>query len=367
MAFDPKNVNLDEASQEDIICYLSTSGNEYDGRLGARISSIFVILVTSYACTLFPVIAKRVPSWKIPYSVYQFARYFGCGVIVATAFIHLADPAYENIGTTSCVGVSGHWGDYPWCSCIILASVVGIFLLDLSAEVYVEHKYGVHRDENAVDAFLQPVHMHSAEEKEDGGEDACANHNNSSNGEAFKYAKDGGPYHIDEDTALAECAFRQQIAAFLILEFGVLFHSVIIGLNLGVTGDEFATLYPVIVFHQAFEGLGIGARLSSIPFGKRAWLPWFLCSAYGICTPVAIAVGLGVRTTYAPESKTAQIVQGVLNAISAGILIYTGLVELLARDFLFDPSRTRNRVRLLYMVFCTLLGAGIMALLGKWA
>ena len=57
-----------------------------------------------------------------------------------------------------------------------------------------------------------------------------------------------------------DIAFKQQIAAFLILEFGVIFHSVIIGLNLGVVGDEFSTLYPVIVFHQAFEGLGIGAR-----------------------------------------------------------------------------------------------------------
>ena len=48
-----------------------------------------------------------------------------------------------------------------------------------------------------------------------------------------------------EKERLAETGFRQQIAAFLILEFGVLFHSVIIGLTLGTAGDEFATLYPV--------------------------------------------------------------------------------------------------------------------------
>ena len=58
------------------------------------------------------------------------------------------------------------------------------------------------------------------------------------------------------------------IAAFLILEFGVIVHSVIIGLNLGVVGEEFSTLYPVIVFHQSFEGLGIGARMSAIPFRR---------------------------------------------------------------------------------------------------
>lgn len=373
MSFNPKNVNLDEASEEDIICYLSTSGNEYDGRLGARISSIFVILVTSSICTLFPVIAKRVPSWKIPYSVYQFARFFGTGVIVATAFIHLLDPAYENIGTNSCVAASGHWGDYPWCACIVLASVTGIFLMDLGAEVYVEQKYGVHRDEDAMNAFLsdsgQP-HMHTPDDTEA----KLPDDTNCAGDDSTHQATTTAPqqfktsvYHVDEKTPEAERSFRQQIAAFLILEFGVVFHSVIIGLNLGVTGDEFATLYPVLVFHQAFEGLGIGSRLSTIPFGKHAWLPWILCAAYGLCTPISIAIGLGVRTSYAPESKTAMIVQGVLNSISAGILIYTGLVELLARDFLFDPSRTKSRLRLLYMVFCTLFGAGIMALLGKWA
>ena len=81
---------------------------------------------------------------------------------------------------------------------------------------------------------------------------------------------------------MQERSFRQQIAAFLILEFGVIFHSVIIGLNLGVVGSEFSTLYPVLVFHQSFEGLGIGARMSTIPFKPDSWLPWILCAAYGL-------------------------------------------------------------------------------------
>ena len=165
----------------------------------------------------------------------------------------------------------------------------------------------------------------------------------------------------------SERSFRKDIAAFLILEFGIIFHSVIIGLNLGVTGDEFTTLYPVLVFHQAFEGLGIGARMSALRFGRHRWLPWILCMAYGLTTPISIAIGLGVRTTYNSGSKTANMVQGVLNAISAGILIYSGLVELLARDFLFDPDRTKRRSHLLGMLLCVLLGAGIMALIGKWA
>jgi zinc transporter 1/2/3 len=123
----------------------------------------------------------------------------------------------------------------------------------------------------------------------------------------------------------------------------------------------------VLVFHQSFEGLGIGARMSAIPFKRKSWLPWVLCLTYGLTTPIAIAIGLGVRKTYNPGSNTANIVSGVFDSISAGILIYTSLVELLARDFLFDPCRTNDRRRLGFMIVCTLLGTGVMALLGKWA
>lgn len=233
---------------------------------------------------------------------------------------------------------------------------MGIVLLDLAAEVYVEHKYGVHRAEGATSAFVQHEHHLDVQPVPD-AEKTVQAYDNEKNNRASG----------ETDSTIAERSFPQQIAAFLLLEFGIIFHSVIIGLNLGVTGSEFATLYPVLVFHQSFEGLGIGARMSAIPFGHHTWLPWILCAAYGLTTPISIAIGLGVRHTYTPGSKVSLIIQGVLNAVSAGILIYTGLVELLARDFLFDPCRTKRQSRLLSMAVCTLLGAGIMALIGKWA
>lgn len=88
-SFDPHNVDLDNADQRDVVCYMDAGENEYDGRLGARISAIFVILVVSTAVTFFPVLATRSKRLHVNKYVYLFARYFGTGVIIATAFIQL--------------------------------------------------------------------------------------------------------------------------------------------------------------------------------------------------------------------------------------------------------------------------------------
>lgn len=379
-AFDPSNVDLTTADKTQVICYFTVSENEYNGMLGARISSIFVIGFVSTLVTYFPVIARRKPSWKIPLGLYTFARFFGSGVIVATAFIHLLDPAYEAIGPGSCVGESGAWAEYPWCAAIVLTSIMAVFCVDLGAEVYVERHFGVKKEESEVsnNSFLRSdsnntVAVAAAMVDRESTNNQSQDHQSGDQDHHRKYTASLRSYHSETSlcttsTTATRLSFAQQIGAFLVLEFGIIFHSVIIGLNLGVVGDEFKTLYPVLVFHQSFEGLGIGARLSNISFPRdKAWMPWALCALYGLTTPLSIAVGLGVRTTYLPESKVSLMVQGVLNAVSAGFLIYSGLVELLAKDFLFDRERTKDLGRLGATVGYVFLGAAVMALIGWWA
>ncbi|MCJ1306456.1 hypothetical protein MMC25_000098 [Agyrium rufum] len=154
--------------------------------------------------------------------------------------------------------------------------------------------------------------------------------------------------------------YAAQLTGIFILEFGIIFHSVFVGFTLAVAGPEFSTLYVVLVFHQMFEGLGLGSRLAATPWPARKWfLPYLLGSAYGLTTPIAIAVGLGIRTTYAPGSQTALIVNGVFDSISAGILIYTGLVELLAHEFMFSSTMRRASLKVVLLAFGTMvLGAG---------
>ena len=154
--------------------------------------------------------------------------------------------------------------------------------------------------------------------------------------------------------------YAAQMTAIFILEFGVVFHSIFVGLTLAVAGSEFSTLYVVLVFHQTFEGLGLGSRLAVTPWPKnKALTPYWLGLAYAFSTPTALAIGLGVRNSYAPGSQTALVVNGVFDSISAGILIYTGLVELMAHEFMFSEVMRKARLRVVLSAFGVMcLGAG---------
>jgi len=181
----------------------------------------------------------------------------------------------------------------------------------------------------------------------------------------------GGDDHLghDRDHDINDDHFAAQMTGIFILEFGVLFHSVFIGLTLAVAGSEFIVLYIVLTLHQTLEGLGLGVRLATTVWPqKKYWMPWILGTAYGLSTPIAIGIGLAVRTKLAPGSQRTMIINGVFDAISAGILIYTGLVELMAHEFMFNHEMRRSSMKMMMLAFgCMCMGAGLMAVLGRWA
>ncbi|KAG8533001.1 uncharacterized protein KY384_001783 [Bacidia gigantensis] len=349
--------------------------NDFDGRLGVRISAIFVILLGSTI------------EWA-----FFIAKYFGSGVIIATAFIHLLAPANEALSNPC---LTGPITSYSWVEGIALMTTFALFFVELMAMRYATFGHPPHDDANAAEHGHAHTHGSSEsaslkEHKEPSpsrhapGEDHLSHarsHIDHEDAEAPK--KDlhrtpstatevaTPPQHLQSVGIHEVEDYAAQLTAILILEFGVIFHSIFIGLTLAVAGSEFNTLYIVLVFHQTFEGLGLGSRLAATPWPKgrtTRFTPYWFAVSYGLSTPIAIAIGLGLRTTYAPGSQTSLIVNGVFDSISAGILIYTGLVELMAHEFMFSAVMRRARLSVVMSAFGIMCaGAGLMALLGKWA
>jgi len=168
---------------------------------------------------------------------------------------------------------------------------------------------------------------------------------------------------------LSPTSHRRALLQCLLLEAGILFHSIFIGLALSIsTGPPFVVLLIAISLHQTFEGLALGSRIAALAFAHGSVKPWIMTVAYGATTPVGQAIGLAVRGLYDPQSETGLLMVGVMNAVSTGLLLFAGLVELLAEDFLSAESyRVLRGQRRVEACAAVVGGSMLMALVGAWA
>lgn len=376
-------------------CEVSSASTDY---LGLRIASIFVILVGSAIGTLLPVFLAKTSRLRVPKLCFFIAKYFGTGVILATAWMHLLSPASDNLRDECLANILP---DYDWAMAIGLMTVMVMFLLEIivsrfdfgfgSAHGH-SHSHGhghssTHEHETKGSHDDEPSSKRQSNDVESAtkGNDNANGNGNGSGGNFFdssripvrrddvSYPPGGGDHlghqrdHVEGDE---HANYAAQITAIFILEFGVIFHSIFIGLTLAVT-DNFVILFVVLVFHQTFEGLGLGARLGMATWpthGSRRWTPYILGSLYAISTPFAIGMGLVASRSLALEAATSRVVNGVFDAISGGILMYTALVELVAHEFMFNPEMRKAGLGMQLAAYgCVVAGVGLMALLANWA
>lgn len=368
-------------------CSLSTVKYDY---MGLRISSVFVVFAASLIGVMFPLVAARVKFVKLPLWIYFFARYFGSGVIVATAFIHLLFEAHENLASPC---LSDAFQNYPYAFGIALVAIFGTFLVELITKYKIaekSQKHGINapvhsHGPSALATKGHVVELYEPKPQQNGTNLRHTNHTDSeitSVGQASNRASRADVDTIQQGdkspattttNAVNFHANSQNLAAqvsnMCLLEFGIVFHSIFVGLTVAVAGSEFKTLYVVIVFHQMFEGLGLGSRLQSTPWTpQNQWIAWLFAVMFSITTPLGIAIGLGIRSSFEINSPRALITTGVFDAISAGILIYTSLVELMGAEFLHsDEFENASLWTVLGAYVWMALGAILMALIGAWA
>ena len=166
--------------------------------------------------------------------------------------------------------------------------------------------------------------------------------------------------------SLKYLALKVLLWSLQVLELGIVSHSIIIGLSLGVSQSP-CTIKPLIgalAFHQFFEGFALGGCISQAQFST--FHSSMMACFFAITTPVGIAAGTGLASFYNPNSPRALVVEGIFDSVSAGILIYMSLVDLIAADFL--SKRMSCNVRLqVASYFALFLGAGLMSCLALWA
>ena len=336
-----------DCSAEDLACGAVLME---DYNMGLHIGALFIILVTSGLGVAIPLIsgwkrksaqdpdsdsegeaspaASSVPVGRregVWGKIFFVARHFGTGIILSTAFIHLLYHGFVMFAN-DCIGELAYESTAP---AIALAAAFITFLLDL---------IGCRAFQNAHGA------AHTVEQTKEGG--------------IVHEAHAHGHQHFDPS--------MEQNWQVLLLEAGILFHSIMIGVTLGAgSGNGWTTLLIVIVFHQFFEGLALGARVALLKTIPRS-SALLMGAAFTLITPIGIAIGIGVRKSFSQNGKASLLSVGILNSISAGILLYTAF-RLLSSDFTEGPLRHARPLRITIAIASMVAGMICMSVLGKWA
>lgn len=328
----------DECEQE-----TNDSCNNKKKALPLKIIAITSILVTSMIGVSAPLFSKNIPALNPNGNIFIIVKSFASGIILATGFMHVLPDSFDMLWS-DCLK-ENPWHKFPFTGFVAMLSAIVTLIVDsMATSVY--SKKGRAAIANA---------DHSIQEDREVGVVHMGGHGH------FH----GHLQHENKASVDGQQLLRYRVVA-MVLELGIIVHSVVIGLSLGASSNTCSIkgLIAALCFHQMFEGMGLGGCILQAEYNllKKVLMAVF----FSITTPFGIALGLALSNTYKENSPTALITVGLLNASSAGLLIYMALVDLLAADFMGQKLQASIRLQVKCYV-AVLLGAGGMSLMAKWA
>ena len=315
-------------------CIVPNGNDPFDMNL--HIGAVYIIFGLSMTGVALPIIAKQALTSATGKVVITMAKLFGVGVIMATGFVHMLIPAVTTLNNP-CLpepfsvfkGMAG------------VVAIAGAFMIHLFQLLTVR----------MIDAEKYRQSIESEKLTIESG---------------VEITDEGHSHDEDHAHSVLMSLSEQQVSAYL-LELGVMSHSVIIGLTLGITtGREFTSLLIALSFHQFFEGLALSSLVVEAEFAKKT-TAIVMCALYSITTPVGIGIGIAVHEWFSATSTNSLISQGLLDSFSAGILIYDALVNVIAPHFKSKTFAKANSTYAGMQLLIMYIGAGVMSLIGLWA
>lgn len=281
----------------------ATAGVKDDHRLGLHVGALFIILFVSSSACAFPMMVLRFHRLRIPSTFLFSARHFGTGVLIATAFCHLLPTAFISL-TDPCLPL--FWTTkYPAMpGAIALAAVFFLVVIEMvlsparhmcGGELILprprdQRRMTMSSQETSVsqvpelasttDRVLPPGHNRNIgpihgrpssvarsisrmerrnnieEQREESSQEPPPAQQDTSNDKEETAQPEVEEVqhearHVTINEPSAEQQRKKAILQCVLLEVGILFHSVFIGMALSVSsGGDFVALLIAISFHR---------------------------------------------------------------------------------------------------------------------
>ncbi|XP_010673172.1 zinc transporter 7 [Beta vulgaris subsp. vulgaris] len=351
LLFNSLSLAVSKSEEEASECASVTTSQCHDKFKANKLNfiAILTILVSSMIGVSLPLFSKAVPALRPDKDLFILVRSFASGVILATGFMHVMPDSWNDL-TSPCLP-ENPWKVFPFTPFITMISAYGTMMMDSFSTSFYEKKCKSKPQNENVNENIDKDVGDNVENKNELG----LGENHGGHGQIVQMMIDSEGSRLLKDRVIAQ-----------VLEFGIVVHSVVIGLSMG-SSDNVCTIRPLITaicFHQLFEGMGLGGCILQAKYGLK--IKAIMVFFFSVTTPFGIILGILLQNVYQENSPTALIVVGILNGVSAGLLIYMALVDLLSSDFK-GPKLQGNLKLQICCYVAALLGTGLMSLMAKWA
>lgn len=139
--------------------------------------------------------------------------------------------------------------------------------------------------------------------------------------------------------------------------------SLLVGL---ASNAQVYVLITALSFHQAFEGIALGARLYDAGF--RPIIDATFALIFALAAPAGIAAGVMMLQTQSINvyGEVFLMTQGTLDACTSGLLLHVAASKLIV-EFPRDCMSVENDWKKLFGLYLAVsLGAGFMAFIGEY-
>ncbi|KAF8107627.1 hypothetical protein N665_0119s0088, partial [Sinapis alba] len=254
--------------------------------LPLKIIAIVAILTTSLIGVMTPLFSRYISFLRPEGNSFMIVKCFSSGIILGTGFMHVLPDSFEML-SSKCLS-DDPWHKFPFAGFVAMVSGLVTLAIDsVTTSLYtvkntvvpVPDEYGIDQEK----ATQMVGH-------------------NQSNGYGVVLA-------TKDDESSDPQLLRYRVIA-VVLELGILFHSMVIGLSLGATNDA-CTIKGLIIalcFHHLFEGIGLGGCILQADFKnvKKFLMAFFFAGT----TPSGIFLGIALSSIYRDNSPTALITIG---------------------------------------------------------
>jgi zinc transporter 1/2/3 len=328
---------------------VSCDATTRDYNIPLRVGLLFVILFTSAFGVFLPILTTRFNIISQTNIIFVILKQFGTGIVLSTAFVHLFTHADLMFGN-ECLGELQYEGT---TAAVFLAGLFLSFLADYFGARFVQWRSN---KQASTDSEIRGAPTNGSD-KAVSASSTPENEFNRSHGLPHAHG------------AVHETTPMEEKINVMNLEAGIIFHSILIGITLVVAGDSFfITLFVVILFHQMFEGIALGTCIAELPKAAASTLSkCIMGGTFALITPIGMAIGIGVLNSFNGNDPSTIVAIGTLDALSAGILAWVGIVEMLARDWMHGRLLNAGLVRTISAMFALVCGMVLMSVLGKWA